>query len=92
MRGKYIVMKVYGIVRGGVVVLDGGVKLPEGMKVSVVVLSEPEEKRERVRVTLPLVDAKSPVHLTNDRIAEILNDQDAESVLKTMRGENDRDA
>src|SRR5262245_12844232 len=69
-------MEVPGHVRDGVVVLDGNPNLPEG---AVVTVSYPATASappagERKRVQFPLLHSAQPgsVHLTNDRIAEIL--------------------
>ena len=76
-------MVVSGKITGGVVVLDEPGALPEGMSVSVHPRSSPmirAAKKQR-RVVLPLFPSDKPgsVALTNDRIAEILQDQDASS-------------
>jgi len=77
-------MNLPGHVQNGVVVLDGGVSLPEGAAVTVSPLSGPVLRVSPVRkpVQLPLVKTGRPgsVHLTNDRIAEILDAQDVESL------------
>jgi hypothetical protein len=70
-------METFGRVQNGVVVLDSGVTLPEGTRVFVspvpakpVILIRPGE--------LPVVLGGEPgsVHLTNERIGEILDDED----------------
>jgi len=76
-------MEIPGRVQNGVVVLEGGSPLPEGMGVSVVPRLSPVIRvaRRQRRVVLPLVPSAIPgsVDLTGDRIAEILNEQDAPS-------------
>jgi hypothetical protein len=76
-------METLGHVCNGVVVLEGGVTLPEGTLVTVSCdlepASPPTSKKERVR--LPLVRTGEPgsLHLTNERIAEILDEEDVAS-------------
>ena len=68
---------------GGVVVLEGSGTLPEGTPVSVVPRASPVIRvaKDQRRVVLPLFPSDYPgsIDLTNDRIAEILNEQDASS-------------
>jgi hypothetical protein len=75
-------MEIPGHVRNGVVVLDGKSKLPEGASVTVSYpASAAPPPAQRKRVSFPLVRSANPgsVHLSNERIAEILNDEDAAS-------------
>jgi len=76
-------MDVPGRVRNGVVVLEGGASLPEGAAVRVSYRAGPVIRVSPVRraVSLPLVKTGRPasVALTNDRIAQILDEQDASS-------------
>ncbi len=76
-------MIVPGRVQNGVVVLEGGATLPEGAAVRVSYHAGPVIHVSPIRqpVQLPLVKTDRPgsVALTNDRIAEILNEQDASS-------------
>lgn len=80
-------MELLGHIQNGVVVLDGGVSLPEGTEVRVSVAAggpdsalppgdPPATKR---RVSFPLVDSSRPgaVPLTSQRIAEIMDGDDA---------------
>jgi hypothetical protein len=74
-------MEIQGRVHHGVVVLEGEPELPEGMVVTVsfpdpLHLEPPVPRR---RVSLPLVPSDRPgsLHLTAERIAEILDDDDA---------------
>ena len=89
-------MQTLGHIHNGVVILDGGIRLPEGTRVSVSVLptalAAPEiecvpGKLPLVRnatgvqrpVVLPIFDYDGPpdIDLTNERIAEILDRDDA---------------
>ena len=74
-------MVIAGKVVGGVVVLEGNPQLPEGATVTVSyegptgITSAVAKKR----IQVPLVRTGQPgsVNLTNDRIAEILDEEDA---------------
>ena len=73
-------MELNGLVQNGVIVLTGGVSLPEGMAVTVswgveTTASQPEKKR----VQLPLVRSANPgtLHLTNAMIGEIFDEEEA---------------
>jgi hypothetical protein len=74
-------MEIQGRVHHGVVVLEGEPELPEGMVVTVSFPDPPhlEPPVPRRRVSLPLVPSDRPgsLHLTAERIAEILDDDDA---------------
>jgi len=75
-------MEISGRVQNGVVVLDEPVSLPEGLVVRVVYSPPSEETGEspgRRRIQLPLVHCDQPgsVHLTNERIAEILDGEES---------------
>ncbi len=77
-----------GRVKNGVVVLEGGVSLPEGTVVSVARdLAPPVRKKHRV--VLPLVKSKHPGTLqwTNERIAEILEEEDVAKYSKFLKCE-----
>ena len=78
-------MIIPGRVRNGVVIPDGGQALPEGAAVSISypVAPAPNPIPENRRVQFPLVRTGEPgsVHLTNDRIAEILDEEDIFSIL-----------
>ena len=76
-------MVVIGRVRNGVVVLEGDSALPEGAVVTVS-FGEPlpnEENSGRSRIQVPLVPTGRPgsIHLNGERIAEILDKEDAAS-------------
>jgi hypothetical protein len=77
-------MDVLGRVHNGVVVLEGGVVLPEGAAVRVLCPAGPRIRVSpiRKRVQLPLVKTDHPgsLALTNDRIAEILEAEDVEAM------------
>jgi hypothetical protein len=75
-------MKFTGHVQNGVVVLEGEISLPEGAAVTVVYsgrVAKPARGIEHLRVQFPLIRSAQPgsIDLTNDRIAEILDDEDA---------------
>jgi hypothetical protein len=73
-------MVVRGYVRNGVVILDGEPALPEGAAVTVS-CAEPtvQSSAMKRRIEFPLVRSAHPgsVSLTGDRIAEILDGEDA---------------
>jgi hypothetical protein len=73
-------MGIPGQVRNGVVVLEGEATLPEGTPVTVAPRKGSlfhKAKKQR-RVVLPLVKSKKPssANLTNQRIAELLEEDD----------------
>ncbi len=74
-------MDVPGRVENGVVVLEGGVKLPEGAQVVVSLRTRPDIRVAPTQrpVQLPIFDHDGPldIDLTNDQIAEILTREDA---------------
>ena len=76
-------MQVSGHVQNGVVVLDGAVSLPEGASVVVMYQESPVIRvaETRIPVVLPIFDADetATIDLTNERIAEILDQEDASS-------------
>lgn len=71
-------MELLGHVRNGVVVLDGNPVLPEGAAVTVSFLIDTPPLAECQRVQLPLVRTGAPgsLRLTNERMAEILDEED----------------
>lgn len=71
-------MTISGCVQNGVVVLQGGVSLPEGAAVAVVYPAQ-APPAQRKRVLFPLVRSAQPgsVDLTKERIAELLDADDA---------------
>jgi hypothetical protein len=72
-------MNVSGRVHNGVIILEGGVTLPEGAVVTVSYAGTLASNREKRRIQVPLVRSERPgsVSLTGERIAEILNEEDA---------------
>ncbi len=81
-------MELNGVVQNGVIVLTGGVSLPEGTPVRVscdeVQDSSPLAAVEQKRVQLPLVQTGEPgsMNLTNERIAEIFDEEDVASARR----------
>jgi hypothetical protein len=77
-------MEMQGHVHNGVVVLDTGLPLPEGARVLVSVLpaAAAESTIECVPGRLPVVHGGAPgsLNLTNQRIWEILDDEDAQAI------------
>ncbi len=73
-------MVISGRVHNGVVVLEGGLTLPEGMQVTVSYSAAPsaESVQQKRRVRLPLVSSSHPgtLDLTGERIAELLDEDD----------------
>jgi hypothetical protein len=74
-------MKIPGRIQNGVVVLESGRALPEGAKVTVSCDDSrvSQKRRKKKRLKFPLVHSKHPgsLHLTSQRIAEILEQEDA---------------
>jgi hypothetical protein len=74
-------MQIPGRVQNGVVVLEGGAVLPEGAAVTVsydpASLANSQRKGQRVQFPLVHTDQPCRVHLTNERIAEILDEEDS---------------
>jgi len=76
-------MGIPGRIQNGVVVLEGDQSLPEGVRVLVEVCERSESTGsdrggEDAPFPFPIVRSKRPgsVKLTNDRIAELLEDED----------------
>ena len=76
-------MVVLGRVQNGVVVLEGDSALPEGAVVAVSFGVPPATSAngEKRRIQVPLVRTNQPgsVNLTGQRIAEIMDEEDAAS-------------
>ena len=74
-------MVIRGKVVGGVVVLEPGPKLPEGAAVTVYYPAptglKPAVGKKRIQVPLVRTGQPGSVHLTGERIAEILDEEDA---------------
>jgi len=79
-------MEVQGVVQNGVVVLDGTVSLPEGAVVTVTLRARSVIRvaKNPKRVDFPIFpsDAPGSIPITNDRIGEILEEEDIESVKR----------
>jgi hypothetical protein len=73
-------MVIPGRVHNGVVVLEGASALPEGAAVTVTYPATAMQKRkaQKKRIQLPLVHTGEPgtLHLTGERIAKILDQED----------------
>lgn len=67
-----------GRVNHGVIVPQGDALLPEGAEVRIVYEPQAVTKKAGSRVQFPLVRTGKPgtLHLTNERIAEILDEED----------------
>lgn len=74
-------MVIPGRVQNGVVVLESGPALPEGAAVTITYPAVPQAKPAgaNLRIQVPLVRTGEPgsAQLTNTRIAEILDQEDA---------------
>jgi hypothetical protein len=80
-------MVIHGHVENGVVIPHGNLSLPNGTEVTIVLreqapannASQPSTGSAAKRIQLPLVHCDQPgsVHLTGERIAEILDEEDA---------------
>jgi hypothetical protein len=80
-------MEIQGVVQDGVVVLDDTVLLPEGSVVTVAPRSNPVIRvaKDQKRVEFPLVPSTAPgsILLTNERIAEILEEEDIKALSRS---------
>ena len=76
-------MEITGRVHNGVVILDGSRSLPKGAAVTVTLRTKPVIRiaENQKWVEFPLVRSSAPgsVHLTNEMIADILDEEDASS-------------
>lgn len=82
-------MVVQGTVQNGVIVLGEGVVLPEGAAVTVVCETRtPSSDAAPHRIPLPLIRTLKPgsLNLTNERIAEILDEEDVATGRKYLTG------
>jgi hypothetical protein len=73
-------MVISGRVQNGVVIPEGNVPLPEGAVVTITFpLPTSVKPSNKKRIQLPLVVTGNPgsVNLTNERIGEILDEEDA---------------
>ncbi len=77
-------MEIQGVVHNGVIVFDGSVSLPEGAVVTVVVRESPRihvsENPKRVEFSLVRSSAPGSIHLTNERIYELMDEEDIEGL------------
>ncbi|MEO8495225.1 MAG: hypothetical protein ABI614_09155 [Planctomycetota bacterium] len=80
-------MEIQGHVQNGVVVFDEAVTLPEGAAVTVTLRDRPVIRiaKNKKRVEFPLVPSNAPgtLHLTNERIYEILDEEDIEALKRS---------
>ncbi len=80
-------MEIFGTVQNGVVVLDGSVLPPEGVTVVVTYRTTPVIRvaKNQKRVEFPLFPSSEPgtLELTNERIAEILDEEEIEAMKRT---------
>ncbi len=76
-------MNIPGRVQNGVVILEGPMTLPEGAAVYVTSQSKPSIRlaKRQTPVILPIFDydGSPDIELTNERIGEILDQEDASS-------------
>jgi hypothetical protein len=75
-------MELNGFVQNGVIVLTGGASLPEGTPVTISRKdASPPLATKKKRVQLPLVRTGQPgsMNLSNERIAEIFDEEDVAS-------------
>jgi hypothetical protein len=81
-------MEIPGHVQNGVIVLEGGAVLPEGTPVTILCdgVRIWHKSGKKKRVAFPLVRSKYPgtLHLTNQRIAEILEEEDLASFRESL--------
>ena len=74
-------MNIPGRVQNGVVVLESGISLPEGAEVTVSyggpASQEPAVAKKRIQVPLVRTGEPGSVNLSGERIAEILDEEDA---------------
>jgi hypothetical protein len=80
-------MTLTGHIQNGVVVLDEGMTFPEGARVAVTQVpplsSEPQPEKRRVEFPLVRTGLPGSVHLTNERIAEILEEEEIAALKGT---------
>jgi hypothetical protein len=72
-------MVIPGRVHNGVVILEGASALPEGAAVTVTYSANVRPATSKRRIQVPLVPTDQPgsVQLTGERIAEIMDEEDA---------------
>lgn len=85
--GDNVVMEIQGVIQNGVVVLDRSVSLPEGASVVVTYREAPVIRvaKSQKRVEFPLIPSSEPgsIDLTNERIYEILDEEDIAAMKRT---------
>ncbi len=76
-------MTLQGRVHNGVVVLEGGLRLPEGTAVTGNIAPTVQPDTSKGRIELPLVRSAKPgsLNLSGDQIAEIQDEDDASSPI-----------
>ncbi|TWU28593.1 hypothetical protein [Bythopirellula polymerisocia] len=73
-------MELTGRIHNGVVVFDNGTSLPEGLPVVVSIPQAADKSPKKSgRIEFPLFRSQKPgsLQLTNERVAEILSEEDA---------------
>ncbi len=76
-------MDINGRFQNGVVVLDGGLTMPDGTPVIVslpgTVALPPRSDRPRKRIVFPIIPSENPgsLDITAEQIAEVLDQEDA---------------
>jgi hypothetical protein len=70
-------MEIHGTIQNGVVVLDNAASLPEGTLVTITLRTETVLQSDKRRVEFPLVKTGElgSIELSNERIAEILEEE-----------------
>ncbi len=79
-------MELNGFVQNGVIVLTDGQSLPEGTAVTVTCHDDADTppSREKKYLQLPLVRSANPgtLHLTNEMIGEIFDEEDSAALRR----------
>jgi hypothetical protein len=72
-------MQTQGIVHNGAIIVEGGIPFPEGTRVLVSAISPAQPASRKTRIKLPLVHGDQPgsIVLTNERIGELFDEEDA---------------
>lgn len=71
-------MQTEGIVHNGAIIVEGGIPFPEGTRVIVSAEIPTLDSPKKGRIEFPLVRSDKPgtLHLTNERIWELLDEED----------------
>lgn len=71
-------MQIQGIVRNGSILFESGIPFSEGTRVIITAVSPEPPIKETKRIQFPLVESDQPgsLALTNERIAEIFEEED----------------